>query len=85
MKLHTLGKRQKIGYTTWGCIWEKGEVTKGQDFVLENADGSRVPVQSRITAYWADGSAKWTAHTADAAKLTDEITEIGRASCRERV
>ena len=81
MKLHTLGKRQKIGYTTWGCIWEKGEVTKGQDFVLENADGSRVPVQSRITAYWADGSAKWTAHTADAAKLTDEITVSVAKAC----
>ena len=32
-----------------------------------------IPLQSRITAYWPDGSVKWTAHTADAALLGDEI------------
>lgn len=36
-------------------------------------DSVTVPVQSRITAYWPDGTVKWTAHTADSALLADEI------------
>lgn len=57
------------------------------DFCLENVyrdekklDGKKpdedsvvVPVQSRITAYWPDGTVKWTAHTADSALLAEEI------------
>jgi len=30
-------------------------------------------MQSRVTAYWPDGTVKWTAHTADAAQLGAEI------------
>lgn len=30
------------------------------------------PVQSRITAWWPDGSIKWVAHTADASKMGQE-------------
>ena len=30
-------------------------------------------MQSRITAYWPDGSVKWSAHTADSALLGEEI------------
>lgn len=73
MKLHNLKDRRKRGYTTWGCMWKQGECGKNQSYVLENQDGTQVPMQSRITAYWPDGSVKWTAHSACADQLTDEI------------
>ena len=82
MRLHNLGNRIKKGYTTWGCMWEKGSCLQDSSFCLENVyrdekkldeDSVTVPVQSRITAYWPDGTVKWTAHTADSALLADEI------------
>ncbi|MDX6279600.1 MAG: hypothetical protein QOH03_671, partial [Kribbellaceae bacterium] len=48
--------------TTWGTPWPKGSVTPDQTFALTAADGSAVPVQSWPTAYWPDGSLKWSAH-----------------------
>ncbi len=40
---------------------------------MKNQDGTQAAMQSRITAYWPDGSVKWTAHSACADQLTDEI------------
>lgn len=69
MKLHVLKEAQmpekRRGYTTFGCMWKKGECKEETDFVCRNEAGEQVPMQTRITAYWADGSIKWTAHTAD--------------------
>lgn len=73
MKLHCLKNRTKQGYTTFGCMWQKDMCNKTSSFILKNLDGIQVPVQSRITAYWPNGSVKWTAHTAKASLLTDEI------------
>lgn len=73
MKLYNLANREKRGYTTWGCMWKRGTCTREHGFVLMNSDGTRVPMQSRITAWWPDGTVKWTAHTADAGRLTEEI------------
>lgn len=73
MKLHHLQNRKKTGYTTWGCTWKKGECPADADYICMNGDGLRVPVQSRITAYWPDGSVKWSAHTADSDLLGDEM------------
>ena len=72
MKLHVMKQQERIGYTTWGCMWEKGRCGKETAFALTSG-GRRVPVQSRVTAWWPDGSVKWTAHTANAALLEDEI------------
>lgn len=73
MKLHPLRKTKGFGYTTFGCMWSKGECPAGTAYVCHNKRGEEIPLQSRITAYWPDGSAKWTAHTADAALLGEEI------------
>jgi hypothetical protein len=73
VKLHNLADRQKTGYTTWGCMWQQGACKKETGYVLKNDDGKTVPMQSRITAYWPDGTVKWTAHTACADELTEEI------------
>lgn len=73
MELHLLEGRQKKGYTTFGCCWEKGEVT-GTDFVLKDSEGNQLPMQSSVQAYWPDGSAKWSAHRADAEVMTDTVS-----------
>jgi len=47
--------------TTFGVPWPRGALQKGQDFVLDGSDGE-LPCQSWPTAFWPDGSLKWTAH-----------------------
>ena len=71
MKLHRL--TGETGYTTFGCMWKKGECTKSDDFACMSENGVSVPLQSRITAVWPDGSVKWSTHTADSAKLGNKI------------
>ena len=57
-------------------MWQKGECTEQTAYRCVGSDGGNVPVQSRITAYWPDGSVKWTAHTAESALLGEEIEVI---------
>lgn len=73
MKLHPLRSTKAFGYTTFGCMWKQGECVPETNYVCKTKEGNEVPMQSRITAYWPDGSVKWTAHTADAALLGEEI------------
>lgn len=68
MQIHHLKNRSKTGYATFGSVWNKGEVTtKGFALIAEN--GKNIPVQSRVTAWWPDGSVKWAAHTAEVSQL----------------
>ena len=63
MKLTWLeGRPTTAAVTTWGTPWPKGAVPANQSFALKAADGSAVPLQSWPTAYWPDGSLKWSAH-----------------------
>ena len=79
MELHNIRSEAK-GLTTWGCMWKQGECPAdtqqraGKYFICQNDKGERVSIQSRITAYWQDGSVKWSAHTADAERLGSHIT-----------
>jgi hypothetical protein len=76
MKLHRMEKNY-AGTANFGCMWKKGEIPaekiKDAGFCCLNENGKRVVLQSRITAYWPDGSVKWTAHCADSNKLGDNI------------
>jgi hypothetical protein len=78
MKLSNIRSEAK-GLTTWGCMWKEGECLLDDHkvpikrFKCTGENGEEVAIQSRITAYWPDGSAKWTAHTGDAGKLGKEI------------
>ena len=65
MKMHMLGERKPYGYAGFGCMWEKGTIRPGTEFVA-GVEGKDTPaeVQTRETAYWPDGSVKWTVHTA---------------------
>lgn len=85
MQLHNI-RSESGGYTTWGCMWAKGECMADEQGELKSLlsckseEGKEVPMQSRITAYWPDGSVKWTAHTADASLLGKKITvELARS------
>ncbi|MEU9914035.1 hypothetical protein [Streptomyces sp. NPDC051001] len=48
--------------TTWGVPWARGTYRSEQRFRLTTAAGDDLPVQSRVTGHWPDGSVKWTAH-----------------------
>lgn len=62
VSLHWL--RGSQGPVSWGLPWPRGLVKKEDSFVLENERGRRFAVQSRVRAYWPDGSVKWTLHSA---------------------
>lgn len=68
MILHRLSGRAEGGYTTFGCVWDKGEA-EGSCFSLTDNNGEEIPVQSGVTAYWPDGSVKWSVHTADSDRM----------------
>ncbi|MGW0533280.1 exo-rhamnogalacturonan lyase family protein [Streptomyces sp. NPDC003032] len=48
--------------STFGVPWPKGVHGADAVFALVTGDGKDVPMQSWPTAYWPDGSLKWTAH-----------------------
>ncbi|MEU2200113.1 Tat pathway signal sequence domain protein [Isoptericola sp. NPDC019482] len=50
------------GGATWGVPWPRGALAGDQQFGLATASGEAVPVQTWPTAWWPDGSVKWTAH-----------------------
>lgn len=91
MKLHNLTGGKPNGYATWGCMWEKGRCSKETGYVCTGEDGREIPMQSRITAFWPDGSIKWTAHTADTELLkngmevlpTDQVSVVEGITIRE--
>ncbi|WP_245589911.1 exo-rhamnogalacturonan lyase family protein [Caldanaerobius polysaccharolyticus] len=65
MVIHWLGnKRPKKGGVTWGIPWKRGALTRDELVKIEGENGEDITVQSWITAYWPDGSVKWTAHAA---------------------
>ena len=72
MELNLLQNRADYGYTTFGSVWKKGKV-KECNFTLKSETGKVLPMQSRVTAYWPDGSIKWAAHTADAEKMGKQV------------
>ncbi|MBQ8821480.1 MAG: hypothetical protein IJZ82_02450, partial [Lachnospiraceae bacterium] len=79
MKLHNLTGGKPNGYATWGCMWEKGSCTAETGYRCIGNDGKEIPMQSRITAYWPDGSVTWTAHTADTELLKDGMEVLPTA------
>jgi hypothetical protein len=61
---------------SFGVAWPRGAVSRRSGFSLA-AHGSPIPAQSWPTAYWPDGSVKWTAHALPASlgeAVPDDIT-----------
>lgn len=65
--------RAASGYTTWGAPWKKGCVQSSAGYVLTDEVGTELPVQSTVSAYWPDGSVKWSTHTA---KLPESLQAV---------
>ncbi|KQN97782.1 exo-rhamnogalacturonan lyase family protein [Paenibacillus sp. Leaf72] len=73
VKLKWLGKQAAapVGLT-WGVPWKEGELLRGDSLILHSeaagienaASASALPMQSWPTAFWPDGSIKWSAHAA---------------------
>lgn len=70
MKIHNLTGRTRGGYTTFGSIWNRGELNQNR-FKLISERGENIPVQSKVLAWWPDHSIKWCSHTADSDKMGD--------------
>ncbi|TVR45668.1 MAG: Tat pathway signal sequence domain protein [Puniceicoccaceae bacterium] len=62
--------------TTWGVSWPEGIHPPGTPFGLRDPMGGELPLQSWPTAYWPDGSLKWTAHALPAEAGSAETLEL---------
>lgn len=49
---------------TWGMPWKEGTLSRDDRLSLHLEGGTVPALQSWPTAYWPDGSVKWTAHAA---------------------
>lgn len=59
------GKPSTAAGTTWGIPWMEGDLRRDEPLRLVDADTAvPLPMQSWPTAYWPDGSVKWSAHAA---------------------
>lgn len=62
--LHWLTPRKAAqAPVSFGTPWAKGELMPGDDVHLQDEAGAGVPVQTKINAYWPDGSVKWLLHS----------------------
>jgi hypothetical protein len=74
MKIQKLAGTAAKGYTTFGSMWERGSVKRDASFSIKYGDKEEI-LQSRVTAFWPDGSVKWAAHVVDAGKIGD-VAEV---------
>jgi len=61
---------------SWGMPWPRGTVAAQARFRAATTAGKPVPVQSWTTAWWPDGSIKWTAHAIPAGEALVESLQI---------
>lgn len=80
------GAPRQHGGVAWGVPWPRGAHKKNATFRLRAEGGPEVPLQSWITAYWPDGSIKWTGHAISPESGVREayILEPGTATAPER-
>lgn len=82
MKLQWLGKTPKTSAgVTWGVPWEEGALKREESLHLKGPEGEEIPVQSWASAFWPDGSVKWSTHAAVAEKNFEFCTlEKGKSA-----
>lgn len=66
--------------TNWGVPWERGDRFGVEDLVLIDSADRVVPCDSRVLAYWPDGSVKWSGHSAALSAGLDEDLGQGVAN-----
>ncbi|GAA0307352.1 hypothetical protein GGQ92_002022 [Gracilibacillus halotolerans] len=64
VKLNWLYRPHVPTVVTWGVPWPKGKLKKDEPLSLWNGDEELELHEVRPTAYWPDGTIKWTAHSA---------------------
>ncbi|GAB7361069.1 hypothetical protein MBLNU230_g1109t1 [Neophaeotheca triangularis] len=77
VRVHWLGDTPPVvSGTTFGVPWARGQyMPEEARFSIMSTDGQEVNAQTWPTAYWPDGSIKWTAHAIAASNTTfDEYT-----------
>lgn len=63
--LHSLSQKHSMPVgLTWGIPWKEGELQRDEALRLTTNLGEPIPMQHWATAYWPDGSVKWSAHAA---------------------
>lgn len=67
--------------TTFGVPWPRGALRRDQSFALSGAGGP-LACQSWPTAYWPDGSLKWTAHALPAQERMPERLQLRPGAAR---
>lgn len=85
VNLHWLTER-KAGVTpvSFGTPWPKGSLMPGDEVVLSDDTGKQIPVQTKINAYWPDGSVKWLLHSAVLDTSRNYSIEKGKAVKTEK-
>ncbi|EDY83747.1 hypothetical protein VDG1235_3374 [Verrucomicrobiia bacterium DG1235] len=62
--------------STWGLPWPKGKLQPGESLSLKNESSTTIPLQTWTTAYWPDGSVKWTGHAIPATGASSQTLFI---------
>lgn len=79
IKLNWLEKCPKqAGGVTWGIPWKEGSFNRGENISLSDPTGKKIAVQSWPTAFWPDGSVKWTAHAASFDEITMDTYSVNK-------
>ncbi len=64
VRLQWLGKKAEGKTTaTFGVPWDRGILKDEKSLQLVDSNGYSVEQQTRVLAYWEDGSRKWSCHT----------------------
>ncbi len=61
---------------TFGTPWPMGAAPRDTAFALRDASGKSIPVQTWTTAWWPDGSIKWTASAVPAGIKIDNDLDL---------
>jgi hypothetical protein len=65
INLHWLTPRKALeAPVTFRTPWSKGDLLPEQPVMLQDETGTEQAVQTKINAYWPDGSFKWLLHHA---------------------
>lgn len=65
--------KDRVG-VSWGVSFAIGTIKKDQSFTISDAEGKTKPVQSWPTAYWPDGSVKWSGFATVAGAIDGPLT-----------
>ncbi|OIW26678.1 hypothetical protein CONLIGDRAFT_707105 [Coniochaeta ligniaria NRRL 30616] len=81
-----LGKKKPLNFgATFGLPWPRGACPSPHtSFVCRDNTGHTIPLQSWTTAFWPDGSVKWSSHAiASTAKVSQDYHVHAQAGAKQ--